>query len=135
MEAKFKHLELIQGIIDRLASNLFFLKGWSITLVAALFALGAKDSNQIFMLLAYMPTLVFWILDGYFLSQERLFRALYNDVRKLDPNRIDFSMDTSKYEDVPENTWVGAFCSKTLVLFYVPIAIFMAAILYANSHK
>ncbi len=48
MEAKLKHLELSQGVINRMAGNSFLLKGWSVTLVSALFALSAKDSNQMF---------------------------------------------------------------------------------------
>ena len=40
---KLKHLEFIQAAINRMAGNLFMLKGWSVTLIAALFALAAKD--------------------------------------------------------------------------------------------
>ena len=43
MEKKLKHLEFIQGAVGRMASNLFLLKGWTITLIAALFALAAKS--------------------------------------------------------------------------------------------
>ena len=45
MENKRKHLEFIQSVIARMNSNSFLIKGWSITLVSALFALAAKDSN------------------------------------------------------------------------------------------
>jgi hypothetical protein len=38
-----KHLEMIQGVVDRLAENSFKYKGWCITLVSALLALAAKD--------------------------------------------------------------------------------------------
>ena len=37
MENKQKHLELIQGVINRLSSNSFLLKGWSVVLISALF--------------------------------------------------------------------------------------------------
>ena len=42
---KHKHLEFVQAAVNRMAGNLFLLKGWSITLIAALFALAAKDAN------------------------------------------------------------------------------------------
>jgi hypothetical protein len=45
MESKLKHLELVQGVINRMAGNSFILKGWSVTLTSALFALAAKDAN------------------------------------------------------------------------------------------
>ena len=40
------HLGFIQGVINRLGSNSFLLKGWSITLVAACFALATKDAEK-----------------------------------------------------------------------------------------
>src|SRR5690348_15874734 len=97
MENKLKHLEFIQAAVNRMASNLFLLKGWTITLIAALFALAAKDSDRHYFLIAYFPAFVFWGLDGYFLSQERRFRALFDHVRKLPESQIDFSMDTRPF--------------------------------------
>ena len=66
MENKRKHLEFIQAAVNRMASNLFLLKGWTIALIAALFALAAKDTNRLYFLIAYFPALMFWMLDGYF---------------------------------------------------------------------
>ena len=54
MENKLKHLEFIQTVINRMAGNCFLLKGWAITLVAALFALSAKDTNHNYFLIAYL---------------------------------------------------------------------------------
>lgn len=64
MENKQKHLEFIQSAVARMSSNLFLLKGWTVTLIAALFALAAKDSNKIYFLISYLPALMFWTLDG-----------------------------------------------------------------------
>ena len=113
-----------------MAGNLFFLKGWAITLIAALFALAAKDTNPKYVFIAYCPLLIFWILDGYFLSQERQYRDLYNDVRLRDEKNIDFSMDASVYRDNPRNRWVRSMCSPTLLWFYVPLTLLMTAVAY-----
>jgi len=119
MEKKLKHLEFIQQAINRMASNLFLLKGWTVTLIAALFALAAKESRDIYALLAYFPTLMFWLLDGYFLSQERRFRSLYDHVIKLDETAIDFSMDTQPFKASPaRNKWSHALFSPTLLIYY-----------------
>lgn len=122
MENKRKHLEFIQGVISRMAGNLFFLRGWTITLIAALLVLFIKGTNSeyvIYFLLVFI--LVFWILDGYFLSQERLFRDLYNYVRKLEEEKIDFSMDTSEFKKYKKNTLVYIMFSSTLLVFYLPL--------------
>jgi hypothetical protein len=117
MEKKIKHMEMTQSIVSRMATNSFLLKGWCVTLVSALLALASKDSNTKFILVAYFPVMMFWILDSYFLWQERLFRKLYDKVRVTDEGAIDFSMNTST---LVEQTapWARVAFSITLVLFY-----------------
>lgn len=130
MENKRKHLEFIQGAINRMAGNLFFLRGWTITLIAALFAFFVKDANTDFIFVVYFPVIIFWILDGYFLSQERLFRALYNHVRKLDEKEIDFSMNTGDYKKDEGNSWICSMFSTTLLFFYLPLVAIMLLVTY-----
>jgi len=129
MENKQKHLEFIQTAINRMAGNCFLLKGWAITLVAALFVFSAKDANHNYFLIAYFPVIIFWILNGYFLSQERLFRALYDRVRKLDESKIDFSMDTSGFE-TSKNNWLCSIFSQTLLIFYITLVGVMLITIY-----
>lgn len=129
MGNKQKHLEFIQITINRMAGNCFLLKGWAITLVAALFALSVKDANHNYFLIAYFPVIIFWILNGYFLSQERLFRALYDHVRKLDESKIDFSMDTSGFE-TSKNNWLCSIFSQTLLIFYITLVGVMLITIY-----
>jgi hypothetical protein len=116
MEDKLKHLEFIQNIITRMNTNSFLIKGWAITLVSALFALAAKDANINYVLVSYFAIPVFWILDGFYISQERQYRDLYKDVASKS-GRIDFSMDTSEYY-VGNRTWLAGIFSKTLMPFY-----------------
>jgi hypothetical protein len=127
---KHKHLEFIQAAVNRMSGNLFLLKGWSITLIAALFALAAKDSNQSYILIAYFPLFIFWSLDGYFLSQERRFRALFDHVRVQEESIIDFSMDTRPFASAFRNTWLGSMSSQTLVIYYLGLAAVMLILLF-----
>lgn len=134
MENKRKHLELIQAIISRMAGNLFFLRGWSITLITGVLALStAKGQYSGYVLLAYFLLLIFWILDGYFLSQERQFRCLYDDVRSFNEKDIDFSMSREKYKDIWHNTWLGSIISKTLLWFYIPLALAILVVLWLTN--
>jgi hypothetical protein len=117
LEAKIAHLGFIQGVITRMGSNSFLLKGWSVTLVAAIFALSAKDADQKFVLLAYFPVVVFWMLDAFFLHQEKLFRKLYEEVAADRISSEQFTLNTSVVEnDVPSA--VRVFFSKTLFPFH-----------------
>jgi hypothetical protein len=118
-EDLLKHLEFIQDIINRMAKNSFLLKGWTVTIVAAFFALAAQNLDIKFVILAIFPVVTFWILDAFYLRQERLFRALYNDVRKnTDMQSKDpFSLDTGPYINNVQS-WSRTAVSKTLVIFY-----------------
>jgi len=125
-----KHLEFIQNVITRMANNLFYLRGWTITLIAALFAFSVKEANQnpYYIYIAYLPAIICWLLDGYFLSQERLFRALYDHVRKLKDKDIDFSMDTRPFQKDERNSWRSSMIAPTLLIFYVPLLVIMIGI-------
>ena len=123
MNAKFKHLEFIQGVVNRLATDSFLLKGWSVTLVAALFVLLARSGRLEFAHVSLVPVVTFWGLDGYFLWQERLFRALYDHVRALEESDIDFSMDITRFQQGRRRTWFGATFSRTLIGFHGALAL------------
>jgi len=112
-----KHLELIQGVINRMAGNSFQLKGWSVVLISALFALAADKVRVHFVFVAYFPAIAFWALDGYFLQQERMYRKLYDAIRQQTGPESDFSMNAYQYKgQVP--SWLATCASTTLVIFH-----------------
>jgi len=135
LDNKRKHLELVVSVINRMAGNSFLIKGWTIAIVTALFALAAKDKELSFVYVAYFPIIAFWALDGYFLRQERLFRGLYDHVCSLDESAIDFKMATSLFEE-DVDSWVATCFSNTLRWFHggmLVTTIVAAAILFKGT--
>ena len=128
MEAKLKQLEMIQGIINRMGSNSFMLKSWAVVIVSALFALSAKDANGAFIVVAFLPAIVLWGLDGYYLRQERLFRKLYSDVAAKQEVDIDFSMNTEPYQSIVANWWKVCF-SRTILPFHGVIVVVVIVVI------
>lgn len=113
---QIKHLEMLQAVITRMAGNSFLIKGWCITLVSALLALAAKDVKGM-VLVAYLPVLMFWWLDAFFLRQERLFRKLFDRTRADERAETDFSMNTQPVDaEVVSRAQVA--WSPTLRWFY-----------------
>ncbi|WP_231372765.1 hypothetical protein [Aureivirga sp. CE67] len=128
-EDKRKHLEFIQNVIARMNSNSFMIKGWVVTLVSALFALIAsgKFEKELFYV-SYLIIILFWILDGYFLSKERQYRGLYKTVAKK-KNDIDFNMNVSEYNK-EKNTWISSIFSETFRVFF-GLLIIITSIIYS----
>lgn len=133
MPAREFHLGLIQGVVTRMASNSFLIKGWSITLVSAILAFAADKNKGYLVLLCFVPVVTFWILDAFFIYQEQLFRDLYDRVRVLPGDGSDYSLDT-KPATSPRG-WGESIFNKTLRLFYgglvATILIVMCFIPYA----
>lgn len=129
MENKVKHLEMIQGIINRMASNSFVLKGWAITLIAGFFALSNKDSNKMFFLIAYIPLIIFWGLDTHYLKLERKYRNLYDKVRMLNNDKIDFSMKITDKELTEKIPFANCFFSLIEIGFYLPTAVLILVVI------
>lgn len=134
MESKIAHLGFIQGIINRMGSNSFLLKGWSVTLVAAIFALATKDADKRFLIIAYFPILIFWILDAFFLRQERLYRKLYdavaNDIVKSD----QFTLNAYVFSNAVSNIFIIAL-SRTLLYFHGALASIVLFAIYNFSSQ
>ena len=116
MNPKISHLQMIQGVINRLAGNSFVIKGWSITVMAAMIALLARGAERRYILFVLVPVLFFWALDAVFLQHERRFKGLYNHTRLLAEDKIDFVMDTSPFRK--ENKYFSALFSTTMMFFY-----------------
>ncbi|MDE0356589.1 MAG: hypothetical protein OXN92_02455 [Gammaproteobacteria bacterium] len=94
MGNKQHHLAMIQGIINRLASNSAGLKHWMVLVfVGTMFFVSreprlARDLGWAFVI----PVMAFWFVDAVYLRNERDFRKLYRKVEKQPEHEIDFSM-------------------------------------------
>ena len=64
-----------------------------------------------------VPSLVFWGLDAYYLRQERLFRLLYDAVRRGEPGVERFSMETGGFRAAVDSWWRTVW-TMTLLPFY-----------------
>lgn len=126
-EYMLKEIEIIQDTIKRMAFNSFMVKGWAITLVVVALLLKGTDYQ---VCIAFIPLLVFWFLDAYFLQQERLYRKLYEWVtnNRLQTDEYLFDMNAYRFKDEVQSRFRIMF-SITLGWFYGSIAILI--VIYA----
>ncbi|MBI1747493.1 MAG: hypothetical protein HYR55_13015 [Acidobacteria bacterium] len=132
---RLKHLEMLQQIITRMASNSFLVKGWSVTLLSAILVLTAQGKVYAMGWVAVIPVAAFWLLDGFFLRQERLFRKLYDRYRSQPQDMpTDFSMDTSVVSN-EVGAWGQVMVSPALLIFHGGLAILLAITLLLSRCK
>ena len=134
--AYYEYFKIIQNTINRLASNSFLIKAWTITLIGSISILTFSIINTIIFTVLIGIVIVFWILDSYYLKMERLYRELYQDnVDKF--NTLDrrneillFDMKTEIYKNKVK--LVKVIFSKTESLFYISLACGLLLLLILN---
>src|SRR5262245_53799678 len=83
------HLAIMQSVIQRMASNSSSSKAWCIALVSAVLVVITDKSKPEYAWLALIPTLLFLVLDAYYLGLEKAFRDSYNAfIDRLHEGRI-----------------------------------------------
>lgn len=120
-----KHLEFVQAIVARLANNSFFIKGWALTIGAASFGFAVNRVDWRVAAMGAFVVLGFWVLDSYYLRQERLFRHLYNHVRRNVATEVNerFSMNLLGFASFKTVKRTRVFFSATLSVYYGVIII------------
>ena len=115
--AVHKHLEIMQGMVQRLAENSRSCKVWCITLVSAILVLVARTGIADHALIALAPTALFYVLDAYYLGLERRFRNSYDSfVAKVQRGEAQVS---DLYTIAPSGSTGGQFLWAMLRSFSV----------------
>lgn len=122
MDKKSNHLNMIQSTIQRMGNNSFYLKGWAVLIIVAIFTFAGEQNNIRCILFTNLPLIVFWGLDAYYLQLERKYRFLYDDVRNKKENEIDYDMNfnnvTTSLKNAKKVCYFSCLFSKTEILFY-----------------
>lgn len=126
-EYLMKEIDTIQSIINRMSSNSFLIKGWTITLVVGTLLLERSmlEGSKLQIFIAFIPLLVFWFLDTYFLWQERMYRKLYDWViaNRLKTDENLFNMNQYRFRN--------EVSSRSRIMFSVTLGWFYGSI-FAN---
>ena len=101
-EDRIKHLEMIEAIIERMGNNSFQLKGWTVTLVTVIGTLSQQGTDKRYYALVFVPLVMFWLLDAYYLQLERKYEVLYRNVKEGDV--AAFEMNTENIRCTEKDT-------------------------------
>ena len=125
-DALHKELDLIQNVITRMANNSFLVKGWTVSIAAVVIAISRESifTGNGFWILGTLavPCLAFWVLDAFYLRQEKMFRELYKWVithRGITDEHL-YSLDASRFGKVCPSVLRIMF-TKAQSLFYLSV--------------
>lgn len=75
---KASYLNMLQGVITRMAGNSAIMKGFASTIIVAIFGMTVTEIVKWFyILIALIPMISFIYLDIYYLKLEKKYRNLY----------------------------------------------------------
>lgn len=97
------HMNMLQGVITRLAGNSASCKTWCVAVVGGLLAVAGSAQVPGIAIVAFIPVVVFAFMDSMYLAQERLYRGVFaakaarlrdgtyepNDLYDMETDRID----------------------------------------------
>lgn len=100
-EDRRQHLIFIQEIVARMANVSAMVKGWSLTVVTAVFGVAVGTNSWKMAILGIGVALIFGYLDAHYLGLERNYRRLFNAV--IDSNsRVElYELDWRNALDAP----------------------------------
>jgi hypothetical protein len=120
------YLQMVQGVISRMASNSFVVKGWSVTLTAALLAFAAKDNDASFAWIAAGAVAVFGVLDARYLALERAFISVYDTAAQAAPTTPTLTPPASGFSGVVSAlfSWSVALVHGVALAAAIAVAVF-----------
>ena len=127
-----QHLLFIQGVITRMNSNSFSMKGWMVAIVCALFAVYASNSTAddayLYIIAALVADILFCFLDAYYLKMEKEYRNLYDRV-SMHPEETDFKMRIDKNDKGLKVCLWKAIKSSSVWVLYSAMALLLVVFL------
>ena len=114
MTSKDNYLVFIQNVITRMNSNSFTIKTMTMATVAAFSGIYATTVKGILLIIAFLSTIIYWLLDSYYLKQERQYRELYKKARNLKEN-------SSEIYDMNASGFANGKCSMLSTMFSITI--------------
>ena len=123
------YLNILQSVINRMASNSSSCKTWCITLVSAIIVIIADKGKPDYIYISIVPIILFLFLDSYYLWLEKLLRKLYNDfIKKLHCNTAtidDVFIVTPGTKIEISRAAIKSFASISVWPFYVLLCLML----------
>jgi hypothetical protein len=133
VDLKIAHLAMIQGVIGRVSGYSANAKNFCITICAAIIAVGFQKGSPMLNWASLGVVGLFFLMDTYYLSLERRYRAFYEQVTRRPPEtEPDMSL---RAEPLTLADFGKAMFSVSVLPFYALLMASMVALLYVANHE
>lgn len=114
---------MIERAITRNGIYRLGIKNLTMYFVISMFSIYEDYEQDIFLMISLLPLVILCLLDAFYLQQQRLLSSLFNHVRALDEDTIDFYM-APRTKDFQEdkNFLFNCIISWSILGFYLPLA-------------
>ena len=131
-EDQRKHLEFVQGSLNRMASASSAAKGWLLPVVTATYGYALTKNAVSVAVLGIAAVALFCFLDAHYLRQERAFRALHQAI--VSGSLQLYDLNISRYMNSSDNDkcdasaaagcrWRAVIRSWSIGGFYAPLLV------------
>ena len=99
MSKKVAHLNMLVSMLDMVNRSDVSAKRWAVSFTAVFLALATQQQGFRIAYLACVPLVLLWYVDAQNYRKEALINAMFERVRNLPEESVDFSIDL---EALPE---------------------------------
>lgn len=133
------HIEMLQGIINRMSTNSANCKTWAITLAVGVFALSDAGGWQRFFI-CFGASVMFYLLDCYYLGMEKNFigqqRYFVEEVNKEAKGKVKpFEIAESTWKDQLNGTIDGMKSMSTTPFYLILVILPLIFVCTKNSNS
>lgn len=93
-ENVIKHLVMVETVISRMAAESNAMKRYCLVVTAAVTSTAVATAEWYLALVSASLVVIFWGLDGQYLTLERQYRVLYEKIR-VSKTKLDFNLSLS----------------------------------------
>lgn len=117
MERKVAHLKLLVDLLDMVNRSDVYAKRWAVSFTAVFIALATQQPGLRVAYLAVLPIVLLWFIDAQNYRKEHLLRKLYDRVRRLPEEQIDFSIDINSLPESRRSTFSWMLNSSAFTFY------------------
>ncbi len=130
--AVIKHIEILQGIITRMAGNSAACKAWAIPVITGIVAFSI-EKQCIPVVVSLIPAVMFFLLDSFYLGLERHFINKQREfVSKLANGTLAiqdiFNIESKRSFWIHLKFMLGGMVSFSTAFVYLPIIVLICCL-------